>query len=173
MPPEPVGDGAVYQVTSPGSRKLDPAASEVAARDGDKTPIAQLSLDQTVMHVAPGRTLHDDLFLHQLVAYRPALRTFDDVVVRPSAVARRVANDALDIAAHLFERDVLREGYAKESQRHHRDELDGAEVNELEPRIRLVDVMDDQVSLTVEEPFPGASDSLGMRIRGRDRRSPR
>jgi hypothetical protein len=51
------------------------------------------------MQMAPGRALHDNLLLHQLVAHRPALRAFDDVEVRPSAVARRISIDALDVVS--------------------------------------------------------------------------
>jgi len=78
-------------------RELDPATLEMPAGDGEEAPVAQFLPDQEVMQVAPCRALHDDLLLHQLIAHRPALRAFDDVEVRPDAVARRVANDALDV----------------------------------------------------------------------------
>jgi hypothetical protein len=100
-------------------------------------------LDQEVVQVAPGRALHDDLLLHQLITHRPALRAFDEVEVRTSAVARRVANDALDVAAHLLGRNFLRDGHAQESGRHHWDEVDRTEIDELEPRIGLIDMVDD------------------------------
>ena len=52
-------------------------------------------------HAAPARYL----LLHQLVAHCPTLRAFNDVEVRLGAVARRITNDALDVAPHLLGRD--------------------------------------------------------------------
>lgn len=115
------------------------------AGDREEAPIAQFLLDQKVMQVAPGCTSHDDLLLHQLVAYRPAMCAFEDVIVWLDAVTCGVANDALNVVTHLFGRDVVGDGEAQEAWCDHREELDRTQVDELEPRIGLVDMVDDQI----------------------------
>ena len=52
-------------------------------------------------------------------------------------------------------------------RRHHRDEPHGAEIDEVEARIALVDVMEDQVGLAVEQPLPGSGDGLEMQMQPR------
>jgi hypothetical protein len=159
----------VRQVAAARRREFEPAAPEMSAGDGEEASVAQLLFDQDVVQMAPGRALQDDLPLHQLVGYGPVLRAFDDVEVEPGAVARRVADHALDVAAHLLGRDLLGDGHAQESRRHHRDERDGTEINEFEPRIRLVDMVDDQIGVAVEEPLPRTGDGLDVEMQAGSR----
>src|SRR5579883_37175 len=77
---------------------------------------------------------------------------------------RGVADDALHIAAHLLRRDCARYREPQEAGRHDGDEPHRKEVDEFEARIGLVDVMKNEIGLTVEEPLPRAGDRFEMKM---------
>jgi hypothetical protein len=59
---------------------------------------------------------------------------------------RRAPQDdgyALHVIAHLLLRDRSRDGKAEEARRHHRHDFRCEEIDEFEPRVGLVDVMQD------------------------------
>jgi hypothetical protein len=98
------------RTVSPTSRNEVTARSpEVPSGDRDQTALGEFTLDQKRRHVSPPHPLEDDLFLHQLVADRPAVRAFDEMVVPCRRVPCGVADDALHVTAHLFWSDLARD----------------------------------------------------------------
>src|SRR5579859_2936068 len=132
MPPELIRDWPMWDITPAGRREIDATALEMPAGDGQKASITQLLLNQEVMHVAPRSSLQNDFLLHELIADGPARRALDDVEVRTRAMARRIPNDALDVAAQLLRCYFLRDGHAQKSRGDHGNEPDGAQIDELE-----------------------------------------
>src|SRR6202043_4021136 len=105
-----------------------------------------------------------DLLFHQLIAHGPAAGALDDEIVARLRVSRGVADDALHGVAHLLGRDRPRYRERQEIRRHHRDEANGAEIDEIQSRIALVDVVDDQVRLVVEQALPRTGYRLEMQV---------
>jgi hypothetical protein len=68
------------------------------------------------------------------------------------------------VVPHLLRSNFPRDGHAQEPRGHHRYQFDGTQIDELQSRVGLVDVVDDQVGLTIKQLLPGASDGLDMQV---------
>ena len=64
----------------------------------------------------------------------------------------------------LFRRDRARNRKAQEIRRHYRHHPHVEQVDELEPAVRFVDVVQDQVGLAIVQPLPRPGDGLEMQM---------
>src|SRR6267154_1455290 len=99
--PQASGNRSVRNISPAGGDEFDSPAGKVLARNRDEAALAQFAPDEKLGKMAPSHPLLNDLFLHELIAYRPAPCAFDDVVVSRRGVPSRVADDALSVVAHL------------------------------------------------------------------------
>jgi hypothetical protein len=71
----------VRNISPAGGDEIDSSTGKVLARDRNEATLAQFAPDEKVGQMAPPHPLLNDFFLHELIAHRPAPRTFDDVIV--------------------------------------------------------------------------------------------
>lgn len=137
------------------SDKLNHAAAEIAVDQREQTAVPQFGVDKKIRHVAPAKSLQDNFFLHELITDRAGPRTFDDVVVSGGQILRAVSNDALNQVPHSFGRDLP---HRKRQKTRGRDgnQPNRTKIDRLETWVTLIDVMKDEVCMTLQQQFPGA-----------------
>ena len=151
--PQSVCDRAMRRVAPPRRDDLAAATTQMSSGDRQQAAIAQLVGDHEAWHVAPPHALQNDLLLHLLIAHRPCPGALDQIIVAGGPPQRRIADDALHMSAHLLGRDRFRNGKRQEIRRHDRKQRVGKQIDEFEPRIAFVDVVDNEVRLIVEQPL--------------------
>src|SRR6516165_6002081 len=159
-PPEAISDRAVRPIAPTSGNDLSATAAQILACDREEPAIAQLIRDQKSRHMSPAHTLKNDFLLHHLIADCAGTCAFNEIVVASRAVPRGVANNALRIVAHVFGRDLIRNGKRQEVRRDDRKKSTSEESDEFQPYVALLDVMKNQIHLFIEKPFPWPRDRL-------------
>ncbi len=167
MAPKSLGHRAVGDVAAAGGDDLGAAAGQAGTRERDQPTGAQVVLDQVAGEVAPAHALDDQLALHQLVAHGQLARAFDQKVVARLRVAGGVADNALHLGLQPIRSLAgwrIDEAGRRDRRQRHREQID-----EFQPRVRLVDVVQDQVGLAIEQPLPGSGNGLEVQVQTRGR----
>ncbi len=134
------------------------------AAEREETARSQFVLDHEVRQVPPAHPLKNDFFLHELVAYGPAARSVDHIVVPWCRVLSRIADDALSVISHLFRCNRIRYWERQKTWRDDGHERDRAQIDKLQARIALVDMMDDQIRLAIEQTLPGTGNRFEIEM---------
>src|SRR5437867_1444080 len=114
--------------------------------------------------MSPTHALEDQLLLHELVAYCPAARALNQIVVVRRRLACAVADHTLHTVAHFVRRDRSRYRKSQEPGSHYRNEAHREKIDVLKARIALVDVVKNEIHLTLEEAFPRPRDRLEVQM---------